>query len=310
MEKAILEINLLEQKIASDNKRIEKKYNLIIRKFDAYCTHPHVTVMDEISRLSKSGCSDIELLEYIDYHYDELECELNGEVYEEPKKHDRYFCLDCKLRKIVDYERSILVCTKCGVYEYYPIHVQSYNHTMRYSRRKCIYKRSDNFKVILDQFFYGGKQFVPDDVMEAIRNEIHDETNILYNYTIPITIPILECILKRNKMMKYKNSIYFIYFKLSGVPFPCSTMKEYKSILNAFNVVSDIYDKYKPKGRKSFINYSFVLKQILIVLGKNDYAKYIPALKTNLKQKELERIWELITKDSEWIAALQKRKIV
>ena len=269
-----------------------------------------MSVIEGISKLSKNGCDDDVLLEYINEHFDEIERELNGDEYEEPKKHDRYFCLDCKLRKIVDYEKSTLVCTKCGVFEYYPVHVQSYNHTMRYSRRKCIYKRSDNFKVILDQFFYGGKQFVPDDIMETIRNEIHDETNILYNYTIPLTIPILECILKRNKMMKYKNSIYFIYFKLSGVPFPCRTMKEYKSILNAFNVVTDIYDKYKPKGRKSFLNYSFVLKQILIVLGKNDYAKYIPPLKTNSKQKELERIWELITKDPEWVAALQKRKIV
>ena len=269
-----------------------------------------MSVIEEISKLSKNGCDDDVLLEYIDYHYDELECALNGEVYEEPKKHDRYFCLDCKLRKIVDYEKSTLVCTKCGVFEYYPVHMQSYNHTMRYSRRKCIYKRSDNFKVILDQLFYGGKQFVPDYIMKTIRDEIHDETNILYNYTIQLTIPILECILKRNKMMKYKNSIYFIFFKLSGVPFPCNTIKEYNSILNAFNVVSKIYDKYKPKDRKSFLNYSFVLKQILIVLGKNDYAKYIPPLKTNSKQKELERIWELITKDPEWVAALQKRKIV
>ena len=309
MEKAILEINLLEQKIASNSKRIEKRYNLIIRKFDAYRTHQHVTVMDEISWMSESGYSSIELLEYIGYHYDELECALNGDKYKEPKKRDRYFCMDCKSRKIVDYEKSILVCTNCGLFEYYPVHVQSYNHTMRYSRRKCIYKRSDNFKTILDRFFYGGNK-VPDDVMEAIRDEIHDETNILYNYTIPLTIPILECILKRNKMMKYKNSIYFIYFKLSEVSFPCSTMKEYKSILNAFNVVSDIYDKYKPKGRKSFLNYSFVLKKLLIKLGKVEYAKYIPQLKTNSKQKELEIIWELITKDPEWVAALQKRKIV
>ena len=35
-------------------------------------------------------------------------------------------------------------------------------------RRKCIYKRSDNFKVILNQFFYGGKRVVPDDIMETI----------------------------------------------------------------------------------------------------------------------------------------------
>ena len=262
-----------------------------------------MSVIEEISRMSECGCSDIEILEYIDEHYDELECELNGEVYEEPKKHDRYFCMDCKLRKIVDYERSILVCTKCGIFECYPVYVSSYNHTMRY-RRKCIYKRSDNFKTILDQFLYGGNKVVPDDIMETIRNEIHDETNI------PLTIPILECILKRNKMMKYKTSIYFIYFKLKSQPLPYITITEKDMMLKVFNVVSTIYYKYKPKGRKSFLNYSFVLKQILIALGKDNYAKYIPQLKTKSIQKELERIWELITKDPEWVAALQKRKIV
>ena len=269
-----------------------------------------MSVIEEISKLSKNGCDDDVLLNYIYENHDELECELNGEEYKEPKKRDHYFCMDCKLRKIVDYERSILVCTKCGEFEDYTVYVQSYNHTMRYSRRKCIYKRSDNFKVILDQFFYGLKQRFPDDVMKAIRNKICNRVNILYNYTIPLTIPISECILKKKKMMKYKNSIYFIYFKLSGVPLPYITITEKDMMLNMFNIVSKIYDKYKPKDRKSFLNYSFVLKKLLIVLGKNDYAKYISPLKTNSKLKELERIWELITKDPEWIAALQKRKIV
>ena len=269
-----------------------------------------MSIIEEVSRISKCGCSDMELLEYINEHFDEIECELNGEVYEEPKKHDRNLCIDCNVVKTIDYEKSTLVCTRCGVFEYYPVHVQSYSHTMRYSRRKCVYKRYDNFKVILNQFLYGGNKVVPDDIMETIRDEIHDETNILYNYTIPITIPILECILKRNKMMKYKNSIYFIYFKLSGVPLPYITITEKDMMLNMFNVVSKIYDKYKPKGRKSFLNYSFVLKKQLIMLGKVEYAKYIPKLKTQSKQKELEIIWELITKDPEWVAALQKRKIV
>ena len=159
---------------------------------------------------------------------------------------------------------------------------------MQSSRRKCFYKRSDNFKVILNQFFYGGKKLVPDDVMEAISGEIHDETNILYNYTIPITIPILECILKRKEMTIYKDSIYFIFFKLSFKTFPHITTKEYNMILNVFNVVSSIYDKYKPNGRKSFLNYSFVLKKLLIILEKVEYAKCIAQLKTHSKQKELE----------------------
>ena len=268
-----------------------------------------MSIIEEVSWMSKSGYSDRELLEYIDKHYDEIECQLSGEVYKEPKKRDHNFCIKCKSRKIVDYERSTLVCTNGGLCEYYPVCVASYNHTMQYSRRKCIYKRPDNFKVILNQFFYGGKRLVPDDVMEVIMGKIHDGTNILYNYTIPITIPTLECILKTKGLTMCKDSIYFIFFKLNGASFRHITTKEYNLALNVFNVVSTIYEKYKPNGRKSFLNYSFTLKKILIMLGKVEYAKCIPSLKTHSKQKELERVWELITKDHEWAVALRKRSI-
>ena len=107
----------------------------------------------------------------------------------------------------------------------------------------------------------------------------------------------------------YKGSLYYIYFKLSDKSFSHIMTKEYNLILNMFDVVSSIYDKYKPKGRKSFLNYYFVLKKILIMLRKIEYAKYIPPLKTRSKQNELERVWELITKDPEWVVALQKQKI-
>ena len=265
-----------------------------------------MSIIEEASWMSKSGYNDIELLEHIDKHFDKIECELNGNEYKEPKKRDHNFCIDCKLRKTMDYQKLTLVCKNCGLCEYYPLYGTSYNHSVQPLRRKCIYKRSDDFKVILNQFFYGRKEHVPYDVMETIRGEIHDGTNILYNYTIPITIPILECILKRNELTMYKDSIYFIYFKLSGKSFPHITTKEYNLVLNVFNVVSSIFDKYKPDGRKSFLNYSFVLKKILIMLGKVGYAKCIPSLKTHSKQKELERVWELITKDPEWDVAIRK----
>ena len=224
-------------------------------------------------------------MEYIDEHFNRIECELNGEEYKEPK-HNCNLCIDCNMVKTIDYERSNLVCTKCGLCEYYPVYVVSCNHTMQPSRSKCIYKRSDNFKVVLNQFFYGGKRVVPDDITKMIRDEIHNETNVLYPYEIPLTIPLLECILKRNELSMYRDSIYFIYFKLSGGSFPHITLKEYNTILNTFNVIGSIDDKYKPNDRKSFLNYSFVLKKLLIMLGKVEYAKYIPQLKTHSKQKD------------------------
>ena len=41
--------------------------------------------IEEVSRMSKSGYSDMELLEYINEHFDEIECELNGDEFRNPK---------------------------------------------------------------------------------------------------------------------------------------------------------------------------------------------------------------------------------
>ena len=127
---------------------------------------------------------------YICENYDEIERELNGDEYKESKKHNYDFCVACNKEMLLDSQKSILVCTKCGLCEYYPVYVTSDNRLMKPLRRKCIYKRSNNFKVILNQFFFGGKQFVPDDIMNAIRNEIHKGDNMLYNYDIPLMIPL------------------------------------------------------------------------------------------------------------------------
>ena len=52
-----------------------------------------MSFIEEVSRMSKSGYSDMELFKYIGKHFDKIECELNGEEYKEPKKRDRYFCI-------------------------------------------------------------------------------------------------------------------------------------------------------------------------------------------------------------------------
>ena len=162
--------------------------------------------IEKISRMSKSGCDNKELLDYAYENYNEIECAFNGHEYKEPKKRNNNLCIDCNMEKIIDYEKSTLVCMNCGSCEFNHIYVSSYNHTMQPLRSKCVYKTSDNFKVIVRQFFYGGK-LVPDDIMQTIRDEIHDKTNILYNYTIHILISILECILKRKELMMYKGSL-------------------------------------------------------------------------------------------------------
>ena len=56
-----------------------------------------MSAMEKISKLSKNGC-DGALLNYICENYDEIECEFNGKVYKETKRHNRNFCVYCHLK--------------------------------------------------------------------------------------------------------------------------------------------------------------------------------------------------------------------
>ena len=62
-----------------------------------------MSVIEKISRMSNSGCDDDVLMNYIQENFDILECESNGDEYEEPKKHDYNFCKECNLEMLIDY---------------------------------------------------------------------------------------------------------------------------------------------------------------------------------------------------------------
>ena len=74
--------------------------------------------------MSKSGYHDNELLDYIHENYDETECELNGDEHKETKCNHN-LCIDCNVTVTIDYQKSTLVCMKCGLCEYYQLYVTS-----------------------------------------------------------------------------------------------------------------------------------------------------------------------------------------
>ena len=116
-----------------------------------------MSTIEAILMMSKSGCDDEKLLNYICENYDQIECELNGDEYGEPKNCNHNLCIACNVALMIDYQNATLFCGVYGLSQLNQVYITSYNHTMQPSRRKCFYKTSDNFKVILSQFFYGGK---------------------------------------------------------------------------------------------------------------------------------------------------------
>ena len=73
-----------------------------------------MSIIGAISMMSKSGCDDEKLLNYICENYDQIECELNGDVYGEPKC-DHNLCIDCNVPLTFDYQKATSFCGICGL---------------------------------------------------------------------------------------------------------------------------------------------------------------------------------------------------
>ena len=106
--------------------------------------------------------------------------------------------------------------------------------------------------------------------------------------------------------MRYKRDIYNIYFALTKKTPPRLSQKAEMY----FKLINKLYKKHQQNNRKSFLSYNFVLQKISLVSGKVDYCRLIPNPGCESTFTELNKIWDRITRDPEWVEALRKQKIV
>ena len=69
---------------------------------------------------------------------------------------------------------------------------------------------------------------IPDRVIRLLEGELYNSDDILYcNAQVDsLTIPILEQLLKKNKLMRYKRDIYNLYFALTKKTPPLLSIRE------------------------------------------------------------------------------------
>ena len=148
-----------------------------------------------------------------------------------------------------------------------------YNESaVMHKKRKCIYKRNEYFQSRIGKFLCREPLKIPDSVIRLLEGELHNSDNILYYYSQvdSLTIPILEQLLKKNKLMRYKCDIYNLYFTLTKTTPPRLSIRECQKAETYFKLVNKLYKKHLPNNQKSFLSYNFVLQKILLVLGKVD----------------------------------------
>ena len=84
---------------------------------------------------------------------------------------------------------------------------------------------------------------LPDSVIRLLEAELHNSDNILYCYSQvdSLTIPILEQLLKKNKLMRYKCDIYNLYSILSKKAPPQFTIRECQKANMHFKLINKLY---------------------------------------------------------------------
>ena len=185
-------------------------------------------------------------------------------------------------------------CPSCGVCGDDIFVVEYGESALIHKKRKCIYKRDEYFLSKIGKFLCREPYKIPDKVMRLLEGELHNSDNILYCYPQmdSLTIPMLEQLLKRKKLMRYKCNIYNLYFTLTKKAPPQLTIRECQKAEMYFKLVNKLCRKHLPNNQKSFISYNFVLQKILLALGKVDYCQLIPNPGCESTLTKLSKMWD------------------
>lgn len=106
-------------------------------------------------------------------------------------------------------------------------------------------------------------------------------------------------ILKEYKLSKYYENANSIINMLTGKKFVISETV-IDQLYEMYEQIQRIYQKYIPKGRKSFFSYSYFFHKLFLLLGLEQYCVYFPLLKDRSKVYEQEDAFEAICNELGW----------
>lgn len=107
-------------------------------------------------------------------------------------------------------------------------------------------------------------------------------------------------ILKRLKINKYYEHVNHIIYKLNGIPIPHFEPELEEKLRTMFKMIQPSFVKHAPSNRKNFLSYSYVLHKMLQLLGKDEYLKNFPLLRSREKLYQQDQIFKKICGDLGW----------
>lgn len=207
-------------------------------------------------------------------------------------------CTQCHISLDCLVQEGIMVCPKCGYQELLlveqnrPIYRQSSKEASHYT-----YKRINHFNEWISQIQGKESTDIPEEIFEQIvaeikKEKIKDLTKLSYNK--------MRYILKKLHRNKYYEHIYYIIYRLNGIPAPNFSPELEEKLRNMFKEIQSPFLKYCPPDRKNFLSYSYVLYKFCQLLERDEYLKYFTLLKSREKLHLQDQIWKKICDEVQW----------
>jgi hypothetical protein len=190
-----------------------------------------------------------------------------------------------------------MVCHECGhqeillVEQNKPIHRQPSKDTSHYS-----YKRINHFNEWLSQCQGQESTDISDEIFERILAEIKKEKINVAR----ISFNKMKEILKKLKYNKYYEHIYYIIYRINGVPAPKFSQELEEKLRSMFKEIQAPFLRHCPPTRTNFMSYSFTIFKFLQLLDRDEYCKYFHLLKSREKLHQQDQVWKKICEELGW----------
>lgn len=283
----------------------KKKYNSVIdffnnREKSKNIENPKENISEKIYKNTKMSNfietkDGFQRANYLDYYLKNIDKSYNSKIIVN-KSFDK--CQKCNVEMTIYQSEGLHVCPKCGLQEH--VITESDKPSFKDPPPEVsyfAYKRMNHFNECIAQFQGKESTEVPPEVFNKLILEIKKER---INNLAVLTPLKIRLYLKKLKLNKFYEHVPHILYRINGVQPPVLSKQLEEKLRLMFKDIQSPFRNHKPKKRKNFLSYSYVLYKFLELLGFDEYKNYFPLLKDREKLYDTDKIWEGICGDLGW----------
>jgi hypothetical protein len=207
-------------------------------------------------------------------------------------------CEKCDIEMKFSPIEALFFCEQCGFQEF--VLIDSDKPSYKDPPREVTYyayKRINHFNEWLAQFQAKESTEIPEDIFQAILEELKKERIVSVEDIKQVKI---REILKKLRCTNFYEHVPYILNRINGKTAPVMSREIEEKLRFMFKEIQSSFVKHCPKTRSNFLSYSYVLYKFCELLELDDYLQCFPLLKNRDKLYNQDKIWERICTDLRW----------